>query len=183
MDKLKKKLLLNRIGYILYNIVMLLNAYFFNRFFQMLLFILFYNTIQNCFKYRFHSDTLFPDNPIKAVRYCKLITFVVEIVYLAFCKDLDVSIYSNLFVIFIICFMNALLQFYCERTLVTKDIFSDKDKLVQVCKDNKLTDIAINRLVKHYIEKKTIYEIALEEQVEDITIKQSIRRSKRRLGL
>ena len=101
------------IGYTLYCIGLLALSYFMDRFFQMLMFILFFNLIQNSFLKRFHADTLFEGEPIKAVRYCKVITLVVELIYLVLCKDLDISIYSNLLIIFLIAFINALLQFYC----------------------------------------------------------------------
>ena len=183
MTKMNKILLRRRIVYITYNIILLSISYFLSRFVQMLVFVLFYNTIQNCFNYRFHSDTIFYDNPIKAVRYCKLITIVVEIIYLCFCKEFEVSVYSNLFIIFLIALLNALLQFYLERVIISSSILHNKSLLLTRCNEIGLTTEAINRLILHYIEHKTIKEIANNECVEIATIKQSIRRSLRKLGL
>ena len=162
---------------------MLTIAYIFNRFFQMLIFILFYNTIQNCFRYRFHADTLYSDDPIKAVKYCKIITIVVEVIYLMFCKELNVSVYSNLGIILIIVVINSLLQFYLERKIINKSILTNKEHVIGICKEYNISELATNRLILHYVNGKTIQEIATLENVEEITIKQSIRITKRRLGL
>ena len=122
--KASNKLILFKIkgllSYILYNAILLTFSYFVGRFYQMLLFVLFYNTFQNCFRYRFHADTIQHD-PIKAVRLCKIITICVEIIYLMLCKDLDVYIYSNLFIIFLITLLNAILKFSLEIVIIKED--------------------------------------------------------------
>ena len=146
----------------------------------MLIFILMFNFIQNCFNYRFHADTI-QSNPVKAVRLCKLITVGVEIVYLIFCKDLDISVYSNLFIIFLIALLNCLLEFSLENIVIKKDALRDKDKLLALCLKARLTESATNRLYLKYIENKTYQEIADIECVDVETIKKSITRSKNRI--
>lgn len=183
MSKLRKKLLIKMLDYILYNIIILIISFIFNRFFQMLIFILFYNTIQNCFYYRFHADTIFPNEPIKAVRYCKLITIVVEIIYLLFCKDLNVSVYSNLLIILIIAIINSLLQSFCEKLVINNSHLKNYSSLKRLLDINNISQINQKRIIDHYIYNKTIAEIAAQECVEEQTIKQSIRRTKRKLGL
>lgn len=183
MSKLRKKLLIKMLDYILYNIIILIISFIFNRFFQMLIFILFYNTIQNCFYYRFHADTIFPNEPIKAVKYCKLITIVVEIIYLLFCKDLNVSVYSNLLIILIIAIINSLLQSFCEKLIVNSSYLKSYSSLKRLLDINNISQINQKRIIDHYIYNKTISKIAQEECVEEQTIKQSIRRTKRKLGL
>ena len=175
--KLKLKSL---ITYLIYNIFLLAISYFFNRFFQMLIFVLFFSFIQNCFRYRFHADTI-QDEPIKAVRLCKVITIVVELIYLAFCKDLDISIYSNLFIIFLIAFINCLLEFALENFIIKADYLKDKEKLMELCIRAKLTQNATNRMILRYIENKTFKEIADLECVDVETIKKSITRSKKKI--
>ena len=183
MGKLQRIMLRKRIVYYLYCILILTIAYFLNRFFQMLIFILFFNLIQNCFSFRFHADTIFPNEPIKASNVCKLITIGVEIIYLVFCKEFDVSVYSNLFVIFVIALINALLQFFLERALSSKSILQNKELLLIRCEEVGLSKESINRLILRYIDKKSLQEIADIEFVEIESIKQSLRRSKRKLGL
>lgn len=177
---LKIKLLKGRISYILYNVIILTIAYFLDRFLQMLMFILLFELLQNCFNYRFHSDTII-ENPIKAVKWCKVITISVEITYLIFCKGLKVSVYSNLFIIFLIAFINCLLQFYLEKVIIKKNIFNNLKSLKALCNEANLTEIATNRMIMKYVEKKTYIEIAEIENVEEDTIKQSIKRSKRKI--
>ena len=167
--------------YILYSVAILALAFALNRFFQMLMFILFFETIQNCFNKRFHADTIFIDEPIKAVKYCKIITIVIELVYLYFCKDLNTSIYSNLVVIFLIATINALLEFYCERTIVKKCRLKNLDSLLILCEEANLTQLATNRMIMRFVEKKSYEEIADLEFVDVETIRKSIMRSKKKI--
>lgn len=166
--------------YVIYNIILLTISYFLNRFYQMLIFILFYDSIQNCFRYRFHADTI-QHNPIKAVRLCKLITISIEIIYLMFCKNLDVSVYSNLFIIFMITLCSCLLQLSFENLFVKADMIHDRDKLLVLCQKANLTQNATNRMVMKYINNKTYQEIADIECVDVETIKKSINRSRNKI--
>ena len=167
-------------AYLIYTAIILTISYFLDRFFQMLMFILFFEIIQKCFKYRFHADSIVND-PIKAVRLCKVITICVEIVYLIFCKDLDISVYSNLFIIFLIAFINCLLEFAIEHFIIKKDILKNKDTLLELCNKAKLTQNAIDRMVMKYVDNKTYQEIADIECVDLATIKMSINRSRKKI--
>ena len=53
----------------------------------------------------------------------------------------------------------------------------------ELSKEYNISDLAIQRLIEHYVDNKTIAEIAAQECVEEQTIKQSIRRTRRKLGL
>lgn len=180
--RLKFKLLKNRILYIVYNIVLLTLAFLLDRFYQMLTFILFFEIIQSCFLKRFHSDTLI-DNPVKAVKYCKIITIVVEITYLIYCKELNISIYSNLLIIFLIAFTNSLLQFYAERVVINSSNLADLDYLTNICNEAGLSELSTNRMIMRYVEKKTYKEIAQIEFVDEESIRKSIKRSKKKLKI
>ena len=166
--------------YIIYNILLLTASYFLNRFFQMLLFVLFFNFIQNCFHYRFHADTIQSD-PIKAVRLCKIITIAVEIAYLCLCENLNVSVYSNLFIIFLIAMANCLLEFSIENFFIKTDVLHDKDKLLFLCQKANLTQNATDRMMMKYIENLSYQEIADKECVDIGTIKKSINRSRKKI--
>ena len=168
------------IPFLIYHILLLTISYFLNRFLQMLIFVLFYEFIQNCFKYRFHADTIVAD-PIKAVRLCKVITIVVELVYLAFCNELDISLYSNLFVVFVIAFINCLLQFSIESFYSKDNCLKNKEILLELCSKANLSQSATNRMVLRYIENKTYDEIADLECVDVDSIKRSISRSKAKI--
>ena len=168
------------ITYLIYNAILLTISYFCNRFFQMLIFILFFSFIQNCFLYRFHADTII-DEPLKAVRVCKVITIFVEITYLIFCKDLDISIYSNLLIIFLIAFINCLLEFALRNTIIKNDCLRDKEKLLELCSKANLTQNATERMIMKYVENKTYQEIASIECVDIDTIRKSIVRSRNKI--
>lgn len=166
--------------YIIYNILLLTVSYFLNRFYQMLLFVLFFNFIQNCFHYRFHADTIQSD-PIKAIRLCKVITILVEIFYMCFCKDLNISVYSNLFIIFLIAIANCILEFSIENFFIKTDVLRDKDKLLFLCQKANLTQNATDRMMMKYIDNLSYQEIAYKECIDIDTIKKSINRSRKKI--
>lgn len=168
------------ITYLIYNAILLTISYFLNRFFQMLIFVLFFEFIQNCFRYRFHADTI-EKEPIKAVRLCKVITIFVEITYLIFCDNLDISVYSNLFIIFLIAFINCLLEFSLENYIIKDSYLTDRDKLTELCQKAKLSKNATDRMILRYVENKTYQEIADLECVDIESIKKSIMRSKKKI--
>ncbi len=183
MNASRKLLLFKMKGlrtYILYNVALLTLAYFIDRFYQMLIFVLFYNMIQNCFNYRFHAETLQSD-PVKAVKLCKVITIVVEIIYLIFCKDLDISVYSNLFIIFIITLINCLLELILEMNITKYAVLKDKDKLLELCLKANLSKNATDRMILKYIDGKTYQEIADIECVDIDAIRKSIARSRKKI--
>lgn len=178
----KKLAIKGFIEYLIYCITILIIAYFFERFFQMLMFILLFNVVQNSFLKRFHSDTLI-ESPIKALKWCRIITIVVEIVYLIFCKELDITLYNNLLIIFFIATSNALLQFFLERVAITKETLKDYNTLNTLCKEANLTEQATKRMIMKYVENKKYSEIADIECVDEESIKSSIRRSRRKLNI
>lgn len=181
--KLKIKLLKNKLNYYVYCIIILTLAYFLNRFYQMLMFILLFDFIQNCFSDRFHAESIVIDNPLKAVKLCKIITVIIEVLYLIFCKEINISIYSNLFIIFVIALSNSLLQYFIIREFKVVDKLSDLDELLILCKEANLTEVATNRMIMKYVKKKTYAQIAQLEFVEVETIKQSIIRSRKKLNI
>ena len=166
--------------YITYNLILLTISFLLDRFYQMLIFILFYSFIQNCFRYRFHADSI-EDNPIKAVKLCKAITIGIEIIYLILCNNLNISIYSNLFIIFFIALLNCLLEYTLEILIIKENVLRDKEKLSILCKKAGLTKNATTRMFQKYIENKTYQEIADLECVDLQTIKISINRSRKKI--
>lgn len=68
-------------------------------------------------------------------------------------------------------------------TKLQKLILTNKETLLKACEEENVSDLAINRLTKYYIDKKSLEEIAKEECVETSSIKQCLRRTKRKLKL
>lgn len=168
--------------FVIYTLLFLI-AFFFNRLLQMVMFVLFFEFIQNCFLKRFHASQLFDNEPIKAVNLCKMITFTVQIIYLIFCKRLILSIYFNIFVIFIVATLNALLGFYVERTVCFKSKLNNIKTLIPLCKEANLTPLATKRMIMRYVEGKTLREIANIECVEEESIKKEFKRYRKKLKL
>jgi len=172
--------LIDLLDYVLYNIILLTIAFFFNRFYQMLIFLVCYEVIQNCFRYRFHADTI-QTNPRKAVVLCKLITVGVEFTYLLVSLSVEISIYLNIFIIFITAFINTVLEFCIETVRDKYKILKDNDLLIAACNIHNLTKEAYTRLKLKYIDNLTYAEIAERECVDVDTIRKSINRSKHKL--
>lgn len=181
--KLKWALFKKRIPFILHIILILLFASIFNKHFEMMLFIFSYKTISSCFEGQFHADTLFDDDPIKSVKWCKLITLFVELIYLFYCVRYNVSIYSNLFVIIFVACCSFLIEFLLERIIVKNSKLRNEETLLALCKEANLTEEATNRMILRYIKGLKVREIAELECVEEKTIKESLRRSKRKMNL
>ena len=99
------------------------------------------------------------------------------------CKKYNLSIYSNLFLILVISVISGLLQFFLERVIVYESKLRNKDTLLILCAEANLTQEATNRMVMRYIDKLKVREIASIEYVEEKTIKESLRRSKRKMNL
>ena len=92
---------------------------------------------------QFHADTLFPDDAIKATKMCKIISIIIEVFYLIYCKNLNITIYANIFIILFIAFVNALLEFALRNIIIKKlnrreNILSivenDEEKIDAFCK-------------------------------------------------
>lgn len=127
-------LFIQSLEFIIHCIIMLSIAYLFDRLIQMALFILLFKGIQNCFKIQFHADTLFPDDAIKATKICKVISIIMELFYLVYCKDIVVTIYANLFIIVFIAFVNALLEFSLRNIIVKK--LNKKEIILSIVENN-----------------------------------------------
>ena len=168
------------LDFLLYHIILLTISFLLDRFYQMLIFILFYGFIQNSFRYRFHADTIQQDS-VKASLLCKIMSITTEIIYLIFCNNLKVSVYSNLFIIFLITLLNAILEFALEIFLIKEEDLKNESKLLLLCKQAKLSKNATDRMVMKYIKNMTYQEIADLECVDLQTIKISINRSRKKI--
>lgn len=173
---LKTKLFLKRLNFIIYCLILLGISFVFNRFYQMLIFLLLFNFIQDTFIYRFHADTIIED-PIKALKWCKVITITIHILYLIFCKNLNYSIYSNLCIIILIALLNCLLEFSIQKLIIRNIKLCDYNTLIEMCEKANLSYDVQKRLIMKYIQHKTNKEIAQIECVDEQAIKMTINRS------
>ena len=178
--EMKTKLFIKRLEFLLYCVIMLIIAYLLDRFYQMLIFLLLFNFIHDAFRYRFHADTIIKD-PIKSVRWCKVITIFVHIIYLILCGNLNISIYYNLLIIFLITLLNCLLEYSIHSIIVRNIKLCDCTTLVDMCKQANISYDAQRRLIMRYVQHKSIREIAHSECVDEQSIKISLNRSLKRL--
>ena len=130
-SKIAFKLIKEYLGFFINCAIMLVIAYFFDKFFAMLLFILFVGTIKSCFKIEFHADSLFDNEPIKALNYCKFISILVEIIYLIVSSKLELTIYGNIFVLFTFAIVNSILEVSLE-TIVISTSKSRREKILKI---------------------------------------------------
>ena len=141
--KVKLSLFYDFLEFSIHCAIILFIAFIFDRLIQMTLFILLFKIIQGCFKMQFHADTLFPDDAIKATKMCKIISIIIEIFYLIYCKNLNITIYANIFMILFIAFVNALLEFALRNIIIKKlnrreiilsIVENDEEKIDAFCK-------------------------------------------------
>lgn len=130
-SKIAFKLIKEYLGFFINCVIMLVIAYFFDKFFAMLLFIIFVGTIKSCFKIEFHADSLFDNEPIKALNYCKFISILVEIIYLIVSSKLELTIYGNIFVLFAFALVNSILEVSLE-TIVISTSKSRREKILKI---------------------------------------------------
>ena len=178
--KVKFNLFIQSLEFTVHCIIVLSIAYLFDRLIQMALFILLFKGIQNCFKMQFHADTLFPDDAIKATKICKLISIIMELFYLIYCKNLVVTIYANLFIIVFIAFANALLEFALRNIIVKKlnkreiilsIVENDEEKIDAFCNSKGL--INLSETVYLYL-NNTVEETAEILEIDNKTVQRRI---------
>lgn len=190
MQKKKKNLnsiiLENHIKNILISIILLtfviIIAIIFDKLLEFITFFVTYTLIKNEFTKAVHGSD-FTTSGKKAIIYCIIITTSIQIISLIFLIKIDFSKYANILLAFVLGVINYYAKDYLEKVIVNKSILNDKDKLLLACKNANLTKSATNRLVLKYVDGMKIKEIAEIENVEEITILQSIRRSRRKLNI
>ena len=162
--------------------IILVVAYLFDVLLEMSLFIIYYYFIKGLFTKQFHADTI-AKSANQAVILCFTITFLTQLIFIFLLVSFDLSFYFNIYLGIALGLFSYILQDYLEKVLINKSILKDKDKLLEACKNANLSNLATNRLILKYIDGLKIKEIAELENVEEITILQSIRRSRRKLNI
>lgn len=138
---------------------------------------------------RYKFDKVYHNND----GYCAIISNAIITVSTIMLFRLDQSLLFACLFAFSICWLGYIIQDRIELKYENSEFKKIKDAKVyygmdeQVlrnkCKINLLTKSSTDRLVKRYCYSKTIDEIAYEEKVEFETIKQSLRRSRRKLKI
>ncbi len=163
-----------------------------NKEIEIITFILFYNSISNCFKTRFHADTLYPNSAIKASFICKLITISVCIYFVISCISVEKSFYMFITQILIIAFVSCLLQIYFDFNKYVRDLNKIKKKIdfknlteqeiYDVCKEHKININIANRIVDHYIKGMPYQDIADQNTTTLEAIRNCFNRAKNKIN-
>lgn len=188
MDSLEVKIFKHRIKTIsialIYLSVVFWLAYIFNKTVEALSFILTYTIIRDEFNKAIHGSD-FTNSAYKGNKYCRIITFAVQVISLLFIIAINISKYVDLALSFALGIINFFAKDYLECKLVKNYNINhiEKEKLISLCEKANLTAAATNRMIKKYVEHKTYQEIAVEEYVDINAIKLSINRSRKRLKI
>ena len=157
-------------------------AYIFNVLLEIALFIIYYYFIKNLFTKQFHADTI-ARTARAAVFLCYTITFVTQLIFIAIVASFHVSFFINIFLGIVLSICSYILEDWLERTISLNAILKDETKLIQACTNASLSKDATNRMILRYIKGKHIRDIAYMEHVEEATIWQSLRRSRKKLNI
>lgn len=107
---------------LLYYVIVFVCAYFFNKWFEMFCYILTFTIIRGEFTKAVHGSD-FTESHTKAIKYCRRITFVVQIISLIFIISVNISKYINLILAVILGFINFFVKDYIEFHITTKLVF------------------------------------------------------------
>lgn len=168
--------------YTILTTIVLCVAYIFDVLLEMSLFIIYYYFIKGLFSKQFHADTI-AKTPAQAVRLCFIITFITQLLFVFILVKFDLSFFMNIYLGITLGLLSYIISDWAEKYTSTKYILKDETKLLEACKNANLTKDAANRLVLRYIKGLHIKEIAELENVEEATVWQSIRRSRRKLNI
>ena len=186
MNSLKFKLFIYRAKEkfisILNMVAILLLSYFFNKWFEMFIFMLTYNLIRCEFLLAVHGSD-FVNSPSKSIILCRIITFIIQLTSIMFLISIDMSKFLNTFLASSLGAINYLLKFYLQRTLNLEFKIRDMTSLKTLCENAQLSELATRRMFMRYIEKKSIKEIAEIEMVEEATIIKSINRTRKKFNM
>lgn len=141
------------------------------------------------FALRYKFDKVYHNND----GYCRLISHIIVTVSIITIFRLDQSLLFSCVSALCICWIGYIVQDRFELRYENSEFKKIKDTEVyyginetllrKKCKQALLTKPATERVIMRYCYNKSIDEIAFIEKVEYETIKQSLRRSRRRLGI
>lgn len=170
------------IVYTILTSIVLFVAYIFNILLEMCLFILYYYFIKGLFNKQFHADTI-TRTAKSAVRLCFLITFLTQLVFVFILISFKLSYYLNIYIGILLGVFSYIFEDWLEKVIAQRKLLRNEYALIQACKNAHISHNSMNRMILRYIKGYKIRDIARLESVEESTIWQSIRRSRRKLNL
>lgn len=143
---------------LLYLSIVILFAYINNKVIETLIYILTYSIIRNEFTKAVHGSD-FTNSAYKGIVYCRIITFIVQIISVIFILTINISKYINLLLAFILGILNFLSKDYLEHKMKSV-IFYKGMKEVEI--PNDLKGIEYDVIFKYYVKREKLEKIALE---------------------
>lgn len=164
---LKKKKSLNRIiletriknialscAYLLFVLVV---AFVFDKFAEFLIFMLTYSTIRAEFSKQIHGSD-FTDSATKGIKYCRIITTIVQLISILFLIKINLSKYANISLAVGLGILNFLAKDYLEH-IRNKVIFYKGMKECELPKD--LVGIEREVMCQYYVKRYQLGKIAI----------------------
>ena len=139
-----------------YSIIFTL-AYLFDKWFEMLVYVLAYTLIRNEFTKQVHGKD-FTESYSKGIKYCRYITFSIQLISLIFIINVDLSKYINLILAFILGIINFFAKDYLEFYVTTKIVFYKGMTEDDIPKD--LVGIEKEIVLQYYIKRYKLDKIA-----------------------
>lgn len=162
MNKIKRDILKEQTKNILLDIaeliVIFLFAYIFNKWIEMIVYVMTFSIIRSEFTKAVHG-TDFTKSACKGIKYCRYITFSIQVISLIFIITIDKSKYINLILAFILGIINFFAKDYLQYAL-NKRVFYRGMKENELPKD--LNNIEYEIMFKYYVKREKLDKIALD---------------------
>ena len=142
---------------LLYLLIVFIFAFISDKIYEIFTFILTYTIIRCEFTKAIHGSD-FTKSAYKGIVYCRIITFVIQIISIIFIINIDISKYINLILAFILGIINFLGKDYLEYKL-NKVVFYKGMKVDELPKD--LKGIEYDIIYQYYIKRYKLDKIAI----------------------
>ena len=149
-----KKLVLD----LIYLGIVFIFAYFYNKLFEALSFILIYTIIRCEFSKQVHG-TDFTKSAHKGIKYCRIITFIVQIISIIFIINIDLSKYINIILAMSLGILNFFAKDYLQYKMY-KMVFYKGMKESEIPKEIQGIEYVI--IHNYYVKRDKLDKIAFE---------------------
>lgn len=161
MNNLNKKIFKskfkNLLKDLLFYLIIFVLSWIYDKWLVMLSFICTYTIIRSEFLKAVHGSD-FTDSPSKAIKYCRIITFIVQVLSIIFMINIDISKYVNILLAFILGVINFFTKDYLEYAL-RKIVFFKGMKVDDIPKE--LKGIEYEIIYQYYVKRYKIDKIAI----------------------
>ena len=148
-----KNIILN----VLFLLIVFTFAYLYDKWFESIIYILTYTIIRSEFTKAIHG-TDFTKSSYKGIKYCRYITFIVQVISIIFIITIDISKYINLLLAFILGIINFFAKDYLQYKMY-KVVFFKGMRVDELPKD--LKGIEYDIMYQYYVKRYKLDKIAI----------------------